>query len=103
VQKLSRYGGTLLFLWGVASMAGFFIARTDGDVELGRIFQKSLIYWVYVCLVAGGYMAAVGLYHTFLAVFGLDGEPGLFSRGKRTGPLSGTPEAPSSDPARPAA
>jgi len=37
-------------------------------------------------------MAAVGLYHTILAALGLDGEPGIFSRGGRSGPFSGPPE-----------
>ncbi len=88
MQKLSRYAGTAIFLWGLAAMMGFFIARTGGHAAAAHVFQKALMGWVYVVLVAGGYMAAVGIYHTFLAVFGLDGEPGLFSRGRRTGPLS---------------
>jgi hypothetical protein len=37
-------------------------------------------------------MAAVGLYHTILAALGLDRQPGIFSRGARTGPFSGLPE-----------
>ncbi len=89
MQKLSRYAGTVIFLWGILAMMGFFIARTGGHAGAAHAFQKLLMGWVYVVLVAGGYMAAVGIYHTFLAVFGLDGEPGLFSRGRRTGPLSG--------------
>ena len=94
MQKLSRYAGTLAFLWGVISMAGFFITRIGGDVVTGLLWQKSLIYWAYVMLISLGYMAAGGIYHTILAVLGLDGEPGLLTDGKRSGPLSGEPEAP---------
>ncbi len=92
MQKFTRYLGTFIFLWGVTAMMGFFIARTGGHLALGHAFQRALVAWIWVVVAAGGYMAAVGVYHTALAVLGLDGEPGLFSRGARTGPLSGETE-----------
>lgn len=94
--KFTRYAGTLIFLWGVSAMAGFFVSGMHGNDALRAIFMRALVWWVYVCVACGGYMALVGIYHTLLAVFGLDGEPGLFSGAPRTGPLSGPtqPEPP---------
>ena len=60
--------------------------------------SDTFYFWAYgllgslLCLGAAGiYMAAVGIYHTVLAALGLDGEPGIFSSGGRSGPLSGPP------------
>jgi hypothetical protein len=91
--KLSRYLGTLLFAAAISSMIGFWWARTNGS--------ESWIYWAqglkWTLIILAGcalYMAGVGLYHTALAALGLDGEPGLFSSGGRSGPFSGPPEGP---------
>lgn len=70
LQKFSRYAGTLIFLWGIVAMGGFFIARTNGNPELGLRFQKALVWWVYLCLAAGGFMALVGAYYTLRAFVG---------------------------------
>jgi hypothetical protein len=88
--KLSRYIGTLLFAAAITGMVGFWWARTTG--------RESWIYWakglevtLIVLAACAAYMAGVGLYHTLLAALGLDGEPGLFSDGGRSGPFSGPP------------
>jgi hypothetical protein len=89
--KLSRYLGTLLFFTAITCMIGFWWARTAGSASW--MFWAQGVKWTLIALaVCAAYMAAVGLYHTALAALGLDGEPGIFSRGPRSGPLSGPPE-----------
>ena len=88
--KLSRYVGTFLFFCAITCMVGFWWARTSGS-ESWLFWAQGLKWTLIVLAVLAGYMAAVGLYHTILAALGLDGEPGIFSKGERTGPLSGAP------------
>jgi hypothetical protein len=89
--KLSRYVGTFLFFAAITCMIGFWWARTTGSESW--LFWAQGLKWTLITLaVTAGYMAAVGLYHTILAALGLDGEPGIFSRGARTGPFSGAPD-----------
>ncbi len=90
--KLTRLVGTLFLVFGVTLMCAFWWARSTGHGELGVFFGKGLRYLMYAMLACVAYMGLVGAYHTFLAVFGLDGEPGLFSSGRRTGPMSGSGE-----------
>jgi hypothetical protein len=102
--KLTRLVGTIFLVAGVSLMCAFWWARSTGHGDLGVFFGKGLRYLMYGMLVCVGYMALVGAYHTFLAVFGLDGEPGLFSGGARSeGPLSGAPstEPPAAPPPQP--
>jgi hypothetical protein len=88
--KLSRYVGTLLFAVAFTCMIGFVWALTSGSPS--RIAWGTALKWTLITMVAcAGYMAAVGLYHTILAALGLDGEPGIFSQGERSGPFSGPP------------
>jgi len=88
--KLSRYVGTLLFFAAITCMVGFVWARTSQHPSF--LVWGMALKWVLITLVAcAGYMAAVGLYHTILAALGLDGEPGILSKGERSGPLSGPP------------
>jgi hypothetical protein len=89
-SKLSRYLGTFLFSAAIACMIGFWWSRTSGS-ETFLFWGKALKWTLIALVVMGGYMAAVGLYHTILAALGLDGEPGIFSRGQRSGPFSGPP------------
>jgi len=89
--KLSRYVGTLLFFAAISSMIGFWWARTSGSDSW--MFWATSLKWTLLTLVACAvYMAGVGIYHTVLAALGLDGQPGLFSSGERSGPFSGPPE-----------
>jgi len=88
--KLSRYVGTALFFAAITSMIGFWWARTSGSDSW--MFWAQGLKWTLIALVACAiYMAGVGIYHTVLAALGLDGEPGLFSDGGRSGPFSGPP------------
>src|SRR5260370_17287571 len=72
-------------------MFGFWWARTSGS-ESWLIWATGLKWTLITLALCAGYMAAVGLYHTILAALGLDGQPGIFSKGARTGPFSGLPE-----------
>jgi hypothetical protein len=87
--KLSRYFGTLLFVSAMVNMIGFMWGRTTNHGDLGLKFGIGLKYTMYVMVACAGYMAFVGIYHTFLAVMGWDGQPGIFSKGARSGPFSG--------------
>jgi len=90
-SKISRYIGTLLFAIAITCMLGFWWARTSGS-ESWLIWATGLKWTLITLALCAGYMAAVGLYHTILAALGLDGQPGIFSKGARTGPFSGLPE-----------
>lgn len=91
-SKLSRYVGTFLSFGVIVSMIGFWSTRISGNSQWFFVWAQAL-KWSLITLVAcAGYMAAVGIYHTVLAALGLDGQPGLFSRGARSGPFSGVPE-----------
>jgi hypothetical protein len=89
--KISRYVGTFLFTAAITCMLGFWWARTSGS-ESWLLWAKGLKWTLLTLVVCAGYMAAVGLYHTILAALGLDGQPGIFSGGARTGPFSGLPQ-----------
>jgi hypothetical protein len=90
-SKLSRYLGTFLFTAAIICMIGFWWSRTSGN-DGSFYFWATALKWTLISLaVMGGYMAAVGLYHTILAALGLDGEPGILSKGQRSGPFSGPP------------
>jgi hypothetical protein len=90
-SKLSRYAGTFLFFAAISCMIGFWWARTTGS-ETWLFWAQGLKWTLITLAVCAGYMAAVGIYHTILAALGLDGEPGIFSRGARSGPFSGPPK-----------
>jgi hypothetical protein len=88
--KASRYIGTFLFTTSISCMIGFWWSRTNGS-DTFLIWAQGL-KWSLIALVScAAYMAGVGLYHTALAALGLDGEPGIFSKGGRSGPFSGPP------------
>src|SRR5690348_8241054 len=91
--KISRYVGTAIFASAMTCMIGFMWGRTSGHAELGLAFGKGLKYTLYVMVACAAYMAFVGIYHTFLAVMGWDGQPGLFSQGERSGPMSSPPRS----------
>ena len=73
-SKLSRYLGTLLFTAAIVCMIGFWWSRTAGS-ESWLAWAQTLKWTLIALSVMGGYMAAVGLYHTILAALGLDGQP----------------------------
>jgi hypothetical protein len=88
--KLSRYVGTLLFTTAIACMIGFWWSRTSGSDTF--MIWATALKWTLIALAGCAlYMASVGIYHTILAALGLDGEPGIFSKGGRSGPFSGPP------------
>ncbi len=88
--KTSRYVGTFLFTSSITCMVGFWWSRTSGSDTF--MYWAQGLKWSLIALVGcAGYMAFVGIYHTVLAALGLDGEPGIFSKGGRSGPFSGPP------------
>jgi hypothetical protein len=89
-SKLSRYLGLFLFTAAIACMIGFWWSRSTGS-ERWMMWAVGLKWTLIALAITAAYMAAVGLYHTVLAALGLDGEPGLFSSGERSGPFSGPP------------
>jgi hypothetical protein len=89
-SKLSRYLGMSLFASAITCMIGFWWSRTSGS-DTFLLWAGGLKWTLIALAVMAAYMAAVGLYHTILAALGLDGEPGIFSRGERSGPFSGPP------------
>jgi hypothetical protein len=95
--KLSRYVGTFLFTAAITCMVGFWWARTSGSDTF--LLWATGLKWTLITLAGCAvYMAGVGLYHTILAALGLDGQPGIFSKGERTGPFSGAPMPPPPEP-----
>lgn len=80
MQKFIRYSGTLIFLSAMVCLVGFCHGRTGGDLEQAKLFGTGLKWTLYAAGVCMAYMGAVGVYHTILAVTGLDGGPGLVGR-----------------------
>ena len=79
-------------------LVGFCHGRTGGNIEQARTFGTGLMWTLYAAGVAMAYMAAVGIYHTILAVTGLDGGPGVVDRIKEGPQRTAVPPAP--DPSK---
>jgi hypothetical protein len=85
--KLTRYLLTILFVSAIACMVGFWWARS-ADSASWKFWALGLKWTLITLAACGAYMAFVGIYHTVLAALGLDGQPALFSKGERSGPIS---------------
>ena len=64
--------GTALVV-SVVCVVAWFHYRMAGDPDRAIVFGRVLIYALYVMIGVAAYAAAVGAYHTFLSVTGLDG------------------------------
>lgn len=82
MQKFIRYTGTLIFVSAMICLVGFCHGRSEGHLDQARMFGTGLLWTLYAAGVCMAYMAAVGIYHTVLAVTGLDGGPGVVGRVK---------------------
>src|SRR5437773_7785894 len=89
MPKLLRYGAAVLTVAVLVCLVGFVQTRGSGDVR---------VFWMYGLLVcfgimalAAAYMAAVGAYHTILALFGWDGGPGIIRKNPNYVPGSDEP------------
>ena len=82
MQKFVRYAGSAIFVSAMVCLVGFCHGRTSGDFAQARAFGTGLEWTLYAAGVCMAYMAAVGVYHTILAITGLDGGPGVVGRVK---------------------
>lgn len=82
MQKFVRSAGSVIFVSAMVCLVGFCHGRTQGDLEQARTFGTGLTWTLYAAGVCMAYMAAVGVYHTVLAITGLDGGPGVVGRVK---------------------
>ena len=90
MPKILRYGAAVLTVAVLVCLGGFVQTRGSGDAR---------VFWMYGLLVcfgimalAAAYMAAVGAYHTILALFGWDGGPGILRKNRNYVPGSDEPQ-----------
>jgi hypothetical protein len=92
MPKLLRTGATLLTVAVLACLGGFVHARVSGGpAEGARPWMYGLLVCFGVMALAAAYMAAVGAYHTVLALFGWDGGPGILRKNPHYVPGSDEP------------
>jgi hypothetical protein len=90
--KFLRTGAAVLTVAVLACLVGFVHARVSGGpAESARPWMYGLLACFGVMALAAGYMAAVGLYHTILALFGWDGGPGILRKNPHYLPGSDEP------------
>ncbi len=94
MPKFLRTFATLLTVAVLACLVGFVHARVSGGpAEAARPWMYGLLACFGVMALAAAYMAAVGLYHTVLALFGWDGGPGILRKNPTYVPGSDEPLA----------
>ena len=92
MPKFLRTFATLLTVAVLACLVGFVHARVSGGpAEAARPWMYGLLACFGVMALAAAYMAAVGLYHTVLALFGWDGGPGILRKNPHYVPGSDEP------------
>jgi hypothetical protein len=92
MPKILRSGAALLTVGVLACLVGFVHARVSGGpAENARPWMYGLLVCFGVMFLAAFYMAAVGAYHTVLALFGWDGGPGILRKNKSYIPGSDEP------------
>jgi hypothetical protein len=94
MPKFLRMGAALLTVGVLTCLVGFVHARVSGGpAENGLPWMIGLLVCFAVMALAALYMAAVGLYHTVLALFGWDGGPGILRKNPHYIPGSDEPLA----------
>ena len=94
MPKLLRYGAAVLTVAVLTCLVGFVHSRVSGGpAEAARPWMYGLLACFGVMARAAGSMAAVGLYHTILALFGWDGGPGIIRKNPNYVPGSDEPLA----------
>jgi hypothetical protein len=92
--KFLRTGAMLLTVAVLVCLVGFVHSRVSGGpAEGARPWMIGLLACFGVMALAAGYMAAVGLYHTILSLFGWDGGPGILRKNPNYLPGSDEPQA----------
>ena len=92
MPKLLRSGAVLLTVAVLVCLVGFVHSRVSGGpAEAARPWMYGLLVCFGVMALAALYMAAVGLYHTVLALFGWDGGPGILRKNPNYLPGSDEP------------
>jgi hypothetical protein len=94
VPKLLRTGAGVLTVLVLVCLIGFVHARVSGGpAESSLPWMFGLLACFAAMALAAFYMAAVGLYHTVLALFGWDGGPGMLRKNPHYVPGSDEPLA----------
>jgi hypothetical protein len=92
MPKLLRSLAALLTVAVLTCLVGFVRARVSGGpAESARGWMVGLLVCFGLMAVAALYMAAVGAYHTVLALFGWDGGPGILRKNPHYVPGSDEP------------
>src|SRR5438270_11482976 len=93
MPKVLRSGAALLTVAVLVCLVGFVHSRVSGGpAEAARPWMYGLLACFGVMALAAAYMAAVGLYHTILALFGWDGGPGILRKNRNYVPGSDEPQ-----------
>jgi hypothetical protein len=94
MPKILRSGAALLTVGVLACLVGFVHSRVaGGPAEAARPWMYGLLVCFGLMALAAIYMAAVGAYHTVLALFGWDGGPGIIRKNPNYIPGSDEPLA----------
>lgn len=94
MPKLLRTAATLVTVAVLVCLVGFVHSRVSGGpAEAARPWMYGLLVCFGAMGLAAGYMAAVGAYHTILALFGWDGGPGILRKNPHYVPGSDEPLA----------
>jgi hypothetical protein len=92
MPKLLRSLAAILTVAVLTCLVGFVRARVSGEpAESARGWMIGLLVCFGAMGIAAVYMAAVGLYHTVLALFGWDGGPGILRKNPHYVPGSDEP------------
>ena len=91
MPKLFRAAVAVLTVATLICLIGF--AASGGPGRAARPWMWGLIDCIAIMGMAAIYMAAVGLYHTVLALFGWDGGPGIIRKNPNYVPGSDEPLA----------
>ncbi len=90
MPKFLRSAAALLTVATLTCLVGF--AASGGPGRAARPWMYGLIACFAVMGLAAIYMAAVGVYHTILALFGWDGGPGILRKNPHYVPGSDEPQ-----------
>lgn len=94
MPKLLRTSAAVLTVAVLVCLVGFVHSRVSGGpAEAARPWMYGLLACFGAMALAAGYMAAVGAYHTILALFGWDGGPGILRKNPNYVPGSDEPLA----------
>ena len=92
MPKLLRTLAGVLTVAVLTCLVGFVRARVSGGpAESARVWMIGLLICFGAMGLAALYMAAVGVYHTILALFGWDGGPGILRKNPHYLPGSDEP------------